>query len=208
MVEDLKHEFISLISEYVNSNDCNAFYEELARAYNGNNRHYHNLNHIAHMLNLLNDVEAYVFDLDTLKLAIWYHDVVYSSRKNDNEEKSAELAKNRLKSFNFDEKLIEIVQNLIISTKKHQVILTENADNAFLLDIDLSILGSQWETYLEYSKKIRKEYAIYPNFMYKKGRKKVLSHFLEREQLYFTEYFRSKLELQARENVAKELNML
>ncbi|WP_353777397.1 hypothetical protein [Winogradskyella sp. 3972H.M.0a.05] len=208
MVEDLKHEFTSLVSEYANSNDCYVYYEELARAYNGNNRHYHNLNHIAHMLNLLNDVEAYVFDLDVLKLTIWYHDVVYSSRKNDNEEKSAELAKNRLNSINFDGNRVKIIQNLIISTKKHEVILTENDDNAFLLDIDLSILGSDWETYLEYSKKIRKEYAIYPNFMYKKGRKKVLSHFLEREHLYFTNYFRNKLENQAQENLKKELNML
>jgi predicted metal-dependent HD superfamily phosphohydrolase len=40
------------------------------------------------------------------------------------------------------------------------------------LDADLSILGKDLDTYLAYTKMIRKEYSIYPDFLYKPGRKK------------------------------------
>ena len=78
-------------------------------------------------------------------------------------------------------------------------------DNAYLLDFDLSILGSDWDSYRNYTIQIRKEYKIYPDFMYKSGRKKVLQHFLERETLYFTEAYQVTHENRARENLKKEL---
>jgi len=99
--------------------------------------------------------------------------IIYKPTKKDNEEKSAVLAKNRLKTLKIDENTSVTIQKLIISTKKYELILTKNNDNAYLLDIDLSILGTDWNTYKKYIKNIRKEYAIYPNFMYKKGRKQV-----------------------------------
>ena len=116
--------------------------------------------------------------------------------------------KKRLKPLNFDEKTLKTIQNLIISTKKHELILTENNDNSYLLDIDLSILGSNWNTYETYIKNIRKEDGMFPDFIYKKGRKKVLLHFLERKTLYFTEFYQNKFEQQARENLLKEIELL
>jgi predicted metal-dependent HD superfamily phosphohydrolase len=101
-----------------------------------------------------------------------------------------------------------MIKNLIISTKSQKVILNENLDNSYLLDIDLSILGSDWSSYQKYILNIRKEYAVYPNFIYKKGRKKVLQNFLDRETLYFTESFQSKFETQARQNILKEIELL
>lgn len=160
------------------------------------------------MLIQLEEVEMEINDNHALKFAIWYHDVIYKSTKKDNEEKSADFAKNRIKSFNLDERKIKIIENLIISTKKHELILHDNTDNALLLDLDLSILGTDWGTYKEYIQNIRKEYAIYPNFIYKKGRKKVLQHFLERETLFFTEKYKAHFEQQAKENLKKEIELL
>jgi predicted metal-dependent HD superfamily phosphohydrolase len=154
------------------------------------------------------DYKNNIEDFDTLLFSIWYHDIIYKSTKKDNEEKSAFFAQKRLKSLNLEGKRIENVQNLIISTKKHQIILDQNEDNAYLLDFDLSILGTDWKTYEMYTKQIRKEYKIYPDFMYKPGRKKVLLHFLERETLYFTKAIRNELENQARENLNKEIELL
>ena len=88
------------------------------------------------------------------------------------------------------------------------MILTENLDNAYLLDLDLSILGTDWEIYNKYTQNIRKEYKIYPDILYKPGRKKVLKHFLERDSLYFTERFKTKFEKQARNNLIQEIDML
>ena len=76
-----------------------------------------------------------------------------------------------------------------------------------MLDFDLSILGSDWETYQKYAQNIRKEYNVYSYFMYKKGRRKVLQHFLERERLFFTEYSFNAFEEKARFNLKKEMAM-
>ena len=209
MKDWLKTEWLNVMSQCTEDNVViDAFWKELEAHYKHKSRHYHNFVHIYNMLIQLDEFETEISDLQALKFAIWYHDVIYKSTKKDNEEKSAEFAKTRLKSFNFEEKRIEIIRNHIISTKKHELISTETNDNAILLDLDLSILGTDWDTYKIYIQNIRKEYAIYPNFMYKKGRKKVLQHFLERDALFFTEKYKTNFEQQARENLKREIELL
>lgn len=78
----------------------------------------------------------------------------------------------------------------------------------YLLDVDLSVLGKDTQTYLGYTKQIRKEYSIYPDFLYNLGRKKVLQHFLELENIFKTEDFRDKYESQARKNIEFEISIL
>ena len=209
MITELKSQWTELASKYSdNQTTINSLWEGILKQYSGKNRHYHNLAHIQNMLLQAEIFKNKIEDFDTLLFSIWYHDIIYKSTKKDNEEKSALFAQKRLKPLNFEDKKLEKVQKLIISTKKHQIILNKNEDNAYLLDFDLSILGTGWETYKKYTKQIRKEYKIYPDFMHKPGRKKVLLHFLERETLYFTEAFRNKLEKQARENLNKEIELL
>ncbi|WP_452227299.1 HD domain-containing protein [Lacinutrix cladophorae] len=198
----------NLASNYMDVLTMNSYWKEIVINYSAKSRHYHDLNHLYNMFLQLEEIKKEIHDLDNLKFAIWYHDIIYKSSKNDNEEKSAIFAQKRLKNINFEDKRLEIVQKLIISTKKHELILTNNKDNAYLLDLDLSILGTDWKTYQIYIQNIRKEYKIYPGFMYKPGRKKVLHHFLERETLYFTDTFKNKHEEQARLNIEKEINLL
>jgi len=61
---------------------------------------------------------------------------------------------------------------------------------------------------VHYYKNARKEYAIFPDFVYKPGRKKVLLHFLAMERIFKTDYFFHKFEMQAKQNLQKELEML
>lgn len=209
MIALLKSKWFELVLNYTKDDTIIAsLWDEILKNYTSKNRHYHNLKHIQNMLLYAEDYKTNINDFDAIIFAIWYHDVVYKSTKKDNEEKSAVFAEKSLKKLNFEVKRLENVQKLIISTKKHQIHLDKNKDNAYLLDFDLSILGSDWETYYNYTKQIRKEYKIYPDFMYKAGRKKVLQHFLERETLYFTEVFQNKAEKQARENLKKEIGLL
>lgn len=209
MVEGLKKEWFQLALKVSNNQEIiENLWNEIEKQYRLKMRHYHNLAHIEHMLSLANSIESKIMNYQNLLFAIWYHDIIYKPTRNNNEERSADLAQKRLKLLNIDEKSLKMIQNLIVSTKKHEIILNENEDNAYLLDIDLSILGSDWDSYKNYIQNIRKEYAIYPDFMYKKGRKKVLQHFLERETLYFTKVFQDKFETQARKNLTQEIKML
>ncbi|MEZ4781674.1 MAG: hypothetical protein R2816_08955 [Flavobacteriaceae bacterium] len=209
MIEWLKEEWINLTSRYCKDISLrNEFWDEIRSCYSEKSRYYHNLKHIYNILLQADEMKSKIEDFDALKLAIWYHDIIYKPSKKNNEEKSSLFAKNRLNSLNFDEKRAKIVQNFIVSTKKHQLILSETDDNAYFLDFDLSILGTDWETYKNYYQNIRKEYKIYPDFLYNPNRKKILNHFLERETLYFTEVYQVKYELQARANLKKEITLL
>lgn len=209
MIDELKSQWIDLTSKYFEDKSIiESFWKEIETNYTFKNRHYHNLSHLNYMFHQLVEFKTEIEDLDSLKFAIWYHDIIYKSTKKDNEEQSAVFYEKALKTIKFDDFKMKKVKNLIISTKKHELLLTENNDNAYLLDLDLSILGTDWNTYKTYIKNIRKEYKIYPDFMYKPGRKKVLKHFLERDSLYFTENFKTKFEKQARNNLIQEIEML
>ena len=160
------------------------------------------------MLNQSEEYQGELEDPEVVDFSIWFHDVIYKSTRKDNEKKSAEFSKNVLKSLSLEDQRIEKVYNLIISTQKHQIINTNDADNAYLLDFDLSILGKPWEVYENYIQQIRREYKIYPDFLYKPARKKVLLGFLERETLYFTEKYQNLYEQQARKNLKRETDLL
>jgi predicted metal-dependent HD superfamily phosphohydrolase len=49
---------------------------------------------------------------------------------------------------------------------------------------------------------------MYPDFLYRPGRRKVLQHFLDMERIFKTEEFASKFEKQARVNLGWELRGL
>jgi predicted metal-dependent HD superfamily phosphohydrolase len=136
--------------------------------------------------------------------AIFYHDYIYKSSKKDNELKSAEYALSILpENISFDKQL---VFDAICATQQHQHHIIEDIN--WLIDFDLKILSRGWEKYQIYFEQIRKEYSIYPDFLYKPGRAKALKHFLENEFIYQTEEFRSLYEEKARINIEKEIALL
>ena len=102
--------------------------------------------------------------------------------------------------------VIESCKNQILATKSH--LSNENFDTNYFLDADLSVLGQGWNSYSDYFKNVRKEYSIYPDILYNSGRKKVLKHFLAMEKIFKTDYFFRKFELNARQNLQKELNLI
>ncbi|MBV1881344.1 MAG: hypothetical protein KUG82_06905 [Pseudomonadales bacterium] len=79
------------------------------------------------------------------------------------------------------------------------------ADEKYLLDIDLSILGATPALYAEYETWIRKEYRYVPGFFYKKGRRKVLESFLAQPSIYLSADFKERNESAARTNLEKAI---
>ena len=178
--------------------------------YQGKNRHYHNFSHIYHSLSYLEKFEDQVLQLNDLSYAIWFHDVIYKAHKSNNEIRSAEIAYQYLDELpapTISQERKQHIFQLIEATQKHNPI-GDHEDMKWMLDIDLAILGTPRKTYEEYIHAIRKEYRMYPDFLFKPGRRKVIQHFLARERLYFTSPFYQDREEKARENLRWELGQL
>lgn len=203
----LKETFVNLLSHY-SKNDrlIGELWTEVENSYNGNKRYYHTLKHLENLLLQLSEVKSSLLNWDVLLFSLYYHDIIYSAVKSNNEEKSAELAGQRMASLGIAPVIIEHCKTQILATKAHQQ--SDDDDTNYFLDADLSILGQPWERYADYYKNVRKEYAIYPDLIYKPGRKKVLQHFLAMPRIFKTEYFYQKLETSAKENLSRELALL
>jgi len=204
---NLKERFFRICVDYTkNETLADQLWREIEKKYSEKGRHYHNLNHLENMFSELEVVKDKILNFSNISFSVFYHDVIYDAASKLNEEKSADFAKQALEKLAVSPKDIKEILQQIIATKSHQ--LSENRDINYLMDADLSVLGKDTKTYIQYTQQIRKEYAIYPDFLYKPGRKKVLKHFLELENIFKTEYFRDKYELQAKENIRFELKSL
>lgn len=184
----------------------NKLWTEIETAYHSESRHYHNLDHLVHLFNTLTEVQKVLQDPCIIVFSIVYHDIVYSTLKSDNEEKSAIVARKRLTSLGCPLSKIEICVEQILATKRHQP--SPHSDTNYFTDADLSILGAREDVYRGYCQKIRKEYSLYPDLVYKPGRRKVIEHFLSMEKIFKTDEFRSQYENQARKNLFQELKTL
>lgn len=200
----LKEQFIQLLSSYTSDpGKVETLWSEIEKNYSGKKRFYHTLEHLENMLNQLNEVKAHIKDWDAVLFALYYHDAVYDGLRSDNEEKSALLAEERMRTLQVPASIIENCKNHILATKKHTI--GADSDTDYFTDADLAILGQDWARYEKYYKNVRKEYSIYPDLVYKPGRKKVLQHFLGMEKIFKTPYFSKKFESQASLNLQAEL---
>lgn len=203
----LKETFLTLLKNYTN-NDLLAkeLWVEIEQNYSNKKRHYHTLQHLENLLGQLVEVKNEIKDWDTVLFTLYYHDVVYNALKSDNEEKSAELAVKRMEQIAVPDEIIKLCAAQILATKSH--LKSSDSDTNYFTDTDLSVLGQPWKTYSAYYKNVRKEYAIYPDLIYNPGRKKVLIHFLTMDNIFKTDLFYQKFEMQAKKNLQQELSLL
>ncbi|MEZ4827843.1 MAG: hypothetical protein R3C61_16390 [Bacteroidia bacterium] len=203
----LKEIFESLAGVYSEDKpEINRRWLEIENAYSGNGRYYHNLTHLENLLAELQGFRPMIDNWNVVLWAMYYHDIVYDPLRSDNEAESVVLAENRLKMLNVPQPEIEACAAMIFATKGHQV--SEHPDINLFTDADLSILGKEKDDYHTYASNVRREYAIYPDSLYNPGRKNVLQHFLAMEQIFKTEVFRNKYEVQARANIREEMERL
>lgn len=182
---------------------ADAKWNELELQYNGAGRFYHTLNHISGIIAVLDTSSKHVDCLDALQFAAFYHDAIYDVLKNDNEERSAALADQRLAELSVPTEIAGLCHQHILATKRHEQ--STCSDTNLFTDADLAILGGVPALYQEYCRNIRQEYSIYPDDVYRAGRIKVLEHFLAMPRIYKTDFFRERYEVQARENIKTEL---
>ena len=203
----LKDTFKKLLKNYTDNDVLiNEYWGEIEKQYSNKKRHYHTLQHLENLLAQLTAIKSEMKNWEVILFSLYYHDVIYNVLKSDNEEKSAEFFEEKSKQIAIDIELVQLCKKQILATKSH--IVATDTDTNYFTDADLSVLGQDWETYSTYYKNVRKEYAIYPDFVYNPGRKKVLNHFLSMDRIFKTDYFYNKFEVQAKINLLEELNSL
>ncbi|NJL61457.1 MAG: hypothetical protein HC903_06035 [Methylacidiphilales bacterium] len=174
--------------------------------YSSLGRYYHNLEHIEQVLITIELLKKNTNFSQSVDLAAWFHDIIYDSQAQDNEERSAEYGRKLLIPLNIDDDIIDNTCRLILNTKYHKAEIND-FDSYVLLDADLSILGSNLEEYHNYSKAIRQEYSWVADEKYIASRKVILESFLQR-RIFFTDELFNRLEFAARENIQAEIKFL
>jgi predicted metal-dependent HD superfamily phosphohydrolase len=197
----------------VRQQEVDRIFKLLIAAYTQPDRHYHNLEHIHHLLTILERFDREdspqlerLQDPSSVILAAWFHDFVYDPQAADNEVQSAKAATALLSNLEMSLDLDRIEQ-LILATKGHQVD-PDDADLCIFLDADLAILGADPVRYAAYQRSIRCEYKWVDETSYRNGRSRVLASFLQRDRLYYTDLLFDELEAISRVNLQQELSLL
>jgi predicted metal-dependent HD superfamily phosphohydrolase len=168
-------------------------------------RRYHDLRHLAAVLGLVGELAA-AADPDAVRLAAWYHDVVYDPRRGDNEEVSAERARAGLRGLVPPER-VEEVARLVLLTAGHDP-APDDANGAVLCDADLAVLAGPPEAYAAYASAVREEYGHLSDAEFTAGRTAVLEHLLALPALYRLPAVAAEWTPRARANLAAELSLL
>jgi predicted metal-dependent HD superfamily phosphohydrolase len=199
----------------VQQQEIDRIFQLLIAAYTQPDRHYHNLNHIYHLLTILERFDRenspnseHLQDSSSVILAAWFHDFVYDPQAADNEIQSAEAATELLANLHVSLDLdLDRIERLILATQGHQID-PDDADLCIFLDADLAILGADPVRYAAYMRSIRHEYDWVDEASYRTGRSRVLASFLQRDRLYYTDLLFDELEAIARVNLQQEISLL
>jgi predicted metal-dependent HD superfamily phosphohydrolase len=170
-------------------------------------REYHNLVHIEHVLAEITRLEPAESALLPLCLAAWFHDAIYAPGRDDNEERSAFLARDTLELVGASPEVGHEVARLVRLTASHTP-APDDAAGAVLCDADLSILGMDPASYEGYAAAIRQEYSLVPDQQFLVGRAQVLQGLLDRPTIFHTSLGRELWEDAARTNLGREVGQL
>ena len=175
---------------------------DLLRRWSEPHRAYHDVEHLAEVLAALDELADPA--PRAVRLAAWFHDAVYDPQRDDNEERSAQLAEVTLADAGLDPAEVVEVQRLVRLTATHDP-AAEDSDGHLLCDADLAILGSSSARYARYVEAVRREYGYVAEPEFRAGRTQILRGFLDRPAIYRTSLGRERWESAARRNISEEL---
>ena len=165
------------------------------------NRPYHNWTHIENCLYFF-DHQLKKFSTDELLFAVVYHDAIYNPTSKTNEEDSVSVAKLDLAGEDLD---LNKIERLILATKHEFDKKFSDDETQCMVDVDLSILGSEPKDYIDYANKIREEYSHVDEVSFSKGRSDFLKKLLSKSFIF---YKLTHLESKARKNIYEEIMRL
>ncbi|MDQ4084337.1 MAG: HD domain-containing protein [Actinomycetota bacterium] len=179
----------------------------LAQRYREPHRRYHDLRHLHEVLQTVEDLADEAGDIEAVRWAAWFHDAVYDVRRDDNEERSAELAEKELAALGLDAAMVAEVGRLVRLTATHDPD-PGDANGAVLCDADLRILATDPWRLAEYVVDVRAEYGHVGEDDFRAGRAAVLRALLSADRLYRTQAGHARWEDRARANLTAELHRL
>ena len=116
--EDLRNQWRSLTGSAGAGARADDLCEQLIAAYGESHRRYHSLQHLTWLLNEEERRAALIRDRKLVQFAIWFHDAIYDPLAKDNEERSADWARQALTDLHL-RALAESVSTLVLKTKDH-----------------------------------------------------------------------------------------
>lgn len=179
---------------------------EVIARYEEPHRRYHTRRHLDECFERLDELGHLPCRLREVEVAIWFHDSIYEPQREDNELRSAELAREAIVGAGVSEEVAQRVRNLVLCTR--HTAPPVGIDAEVLVDVDLSILGASPSRFDEYEEQIREEYAWVPETEFRQRRIEVLKGFLARDRIFHTQLFVARYEKRARINIARSLERL
>jgi predicted metal-dependent HD superfamily phosphohydrolase len=178
----------------------------VVEAWSEPHRRYHDLAHLAAVLGVVDALAGHAADAGAVRLAAWYHDVVYDPRRADNEQVSAARARAGLRGLVPAARLAE-VERLVLLTAGHDP-QPGDADGAVLCDADLAVLAAPPEAYAVYASAVREEHRHLDDATFTAGRTAVLEQLLGLPALFRVPEVAADWEERARANLSAELALL
>ncbi len=183
-----------------------ALYERLMVCWSEPHRRYHTLHHLRECLTTFDEVREQAQRPGEIDLALWFHDAFYDPLRQDNEERSAQWARDAVLEAGLPQDVADRVYALVMATRHEGI--PDDPDARLLVDVDLASLGADAQRFDDDDQQIRAEYAHVPEPEYRVGRRRVLGNFLARRRLYSTDYFHDALEERARDNLRRAIARL
>lgn len=186
------------------SPDSATVYGKLQRLLGAPDRHFHNLDHIRGCVSRIDEVAPLLQNRDAVELALWFHDAIYVPGDPTNERRSAEmfmaLSAGALPAFRIG------MCRLILATRHAGKV--EGGDRQFIVDIDLSGFGAPWDEFMRKGALLRKEFSAQTDAQYHAGQVAFLQRLQRQPRLFATEYFRSRYEKAAQQNLRRLVDTL
>ncbi len=201
--EDLLNRWKKLISRFTNTEDAYKYGQLVIDCYNEKHRHYHDINHLIHVLEqfdfAIKNIGIAEATAATIELSIWYHDAIYDTSRTDNELKSAELFEDHANKMGINQNVINDVKRIILITENHYQ--AASLDEEIMSDCDLSPLGLNKEGFEQSGRDLKKEYPHTPEIK----RKEALEKFLAHNGIFRTMLFKKAYEERATKNIEEKI---
>jgi len=183
-----------------------AWFDSVLARHREPHRHYHGPRHVQWVVRHVLDLAATRdTEVSPIVAAAFFHDVIYDPFRNDNEARSADLARQSLVELEWRAPTVDRVAAMICATAHHE---SEDLGTSVLSAADLAVLAASPSKYGDYSRAVRREYQHVDDHEWSVGRTAVLSGFLDRDHIFGPRLELDDWERQARANITAELASL